>query len=335
MAIDGGFYSLKQFQVAVKAETTIGTANVTAMQYLNIDGWPSVSFNPTSFLEPRHSGGRTAKKADVYKSQNGQEKRISLSGIYDQTMGPICFENVTGVATSSSPASIDIPYNYTGGDDSEMLNGDAGISDNLHSLTIALVSPEGSNSIICPGCFLDRFKINAIIGDDGGRFHFEAEFVTRHNLSTGQAAPTTPTPYPSTYRTIYELSAKQSVGAVDVDLYKLELEILANIKFSGFGASGIPSVIARGVPEIVCQGVFGIKYDANTAPIVPKQLDENDIAVEISNNATWASATFGLKGTYGQISSDFDVADVEDGAFIDIPLKFMAHTSGDIIQVVP
>ena len=331
MAIDTGFYSLKQFQVAYKAETTLGTANVTSMQYLNIDGFPSVNFNPTSFLDVRHGGGRTAKKSDVYKNQSGQEKRIVIPGIYDQTMGADFFENIIGEVVGTSPASFDIAYNYTG---PECKHGDTD-NDNTGAITLALVSPEGSNSIICPGCVLDRFKIMANVGDDGGRFKFDAEFVTRHNLATGQAAPTSPTAYPSTYRTIYELSAKQSVGAVDVDLYKLELEILANVKFSGFGASGIPSVIGRGIPEMAVNGMFGVKYDANTAPIIPKQLDENDIAVEISNNATWASATFGLKGTYGQISGDFNPSDVEDGAFIDIPLKFMASTSGDVIQVVP
>jgi len=323
--------TLKQFQVAYKAETTLGTANVASMQYLNIDNWPSVNFNPTRFLDQRYGAGRTPKKADVFVNQSGQEKRISLSGLYDQTMAPDFLENVIGAVVGASPASYDISYNYTG---PECVVGDSD-SDNTGAFTIALISPEGLNSIICPGCFLDRFKIMANVGDDGGRFKFEAEFVTRHNLTFSQAAPTAPSAYPSTYRTIYELATKKSVGSVDVDLYKLELEINAHVKFAGFGASGIPSVISRGVPGMEVTGLFGVKYDANSAPIIPKQVDENDIAVEISNNATWASATFGLKGSYGQISSDFDVTDVEDGAFLDIPIKFMAHTSGDVIQVIP
>ena len=331
MAIDPGMYSMQQFQVAVLAETTLGTAKVATMQYVNIDGYSSVSRNPERYLEVRHGTGRTAKKADVYVNQYGKEKTISFTAFYDQTLAPIFIENCMGLVVGSSPASFDIATGFLG---VECKHGDTD-TDNTGALTVALISPEGSNSEIYPGCFVDSFRMYADNAADGGRFKMDVVLKTRHNISGSQAAPTTPTAYPSTYRTIHDLSTKISIGGVDCVMNKMELTLNSQVKFFGYGALGIPQTIARGIPEFLVSGIFGIKYDANTAAMLPKQYDENDIVVEISNNATWASATFGLKGSYGQISDNFDPAEFEGGAFVDLPIKFMAHTSGDLISLVP
>ena len=331
MAIDTGMYAMPQFQVAVKAETTLGTAVVAAMQYVNIDGYPSVSRNPERFLDIRHGAGTTAKKVDAYVNQYGKEKGISFTAIYDQTLAPIFIENCMGLVVSSSPASFDIAYNFTG---VECKHGDTD-NNNTGALTVALISPEGNNSEIYPGCFVDTFKMYADTASDGGRFKMDIALKTRYNISGSQAAPTTPTAYPSTFRTIYDLTTKKSIGGVDVIMSKFELTLNSQVKFLGYGTNGVPETIARGLPEFIATGLFGIKYDANTAPMIPKQYDENDIAVEISNNATWASATFGIKGDTAQISDNFDPADLAGGAFIDLPVKFLAHTSGDLIQIVP
>jgi len=331
MAIDTGMYAMQQFQVAVKAETTLGTPVVAAMQYVNIDGFPSVSRNPERYLDIRHGAGTTAKKVDAYVSQNGKEKTISFTAFYDQTLAPIFIENCMGLVVSSSPASFDIAYDYVG---VECKNTDTD-TDNTGALTVALISPEGSNSEIYPGCFVDTFKMYADNASDGGRFKMDVTLKTRYNISGGQAAPTTPTAYPSTFRTLHNLNGKMSIGAVDVILNKLELTLNSQVKFQGFYTSGVPQTISRGIPEFLVTGIFGIKYDANTAPMIVKQYDENDIAVEISGHATWASATFGIKGTYGQISDNFDPSELEGSAFVDIPIKFLAHTSGDVIQIVP
>lgn len=331
MAIDTGMYAMPQFQVAMNIEDPVGTENLTAMQYVNIDGYPSVSRNPERFLGIRHGAGTTAKKVDAYVNQYGKEKEISFTALYDQTSSPIFISNCIGKAIGASPASYDVAYDYTG---EEIKHGDTGKS-YLGSLTIALISPEGSNSEIYPGCFVDTFRMYADTASDGGRFKMDVTLKTRYNISGGQAAPTTPTAYPSTFRTIYDLITKKSIGGVDVIMSKFDLTLNSQVKFFGYGTNGVPETIARGLPEFIATGLFGIKYDANTAPMVPKQYDENDIAVEISNNATWASTTFGIKGSYGQIMDNFDPADLAGGAFIDLPVKFLAHTEGDLIQVVP
>lgn len=391
MAIDTGMYAMTQFRVALAPETTLGTANTTTMQLVNIDGYPSVSRNVERMIDIRHGTGTIAKKADAYVNQYGQEKVFSFSGFIDSstvvtsgmitngiwyqivtmevgdsfvnvgtttdltgrvfkstgttpttwtngsklqplTIGMMLLENIIGTLVGVGPISYDVAYNYIG---PEHYHGHD-ITSNIGTLTLALVSPEGDNTIIQPGCIVKSLKIAADVGSDGGRFKFDAELVSRHNANTGQAAPTSMVAYPTiSYRTIFDLAAKQSIAGSDVVMNKMELTLDNQVKFFGFGASGIPNTIGRGLPEFLVTGLFGIKYDANTASIIPKQYDENDIVVELSNHATWASATFGLKGSYGQISDNFDPAEFEGGAFVDLPIKFLAHTSGNVIEIIP
>jgi len=392
MAIDTGMYAMQQFRVALAPEATLGTANVTTMQLINIDGYPSVSRNVERMIDIRHGVGTTAKKADAYVDQYGKEKSFSFSGYVDSsivvtsgtltngiwyqiilfvagddfsnigasnvtgcvfkstgttptvwtnssklqplTIGMMLLENVIGNLVGSAPISYDIAYNYTG---VECKHGDTD-TDLTGAMTLALISPEGNNSIIQPGCFVKSLKLSADVGSEGGRFKFDAELVSRHNSNTAQAAPSSMVAYPTTiYRTIYNLkgaSYTAEIATNEVVLNKIELTINNNLKFFGFGQYGIPEAIGRGLPSMDVNGIFGIKYDANTAGLIAKQYDENDISIAISTG-TWSSSVFGILGNYGQIADNFDPGEVEGGAFIDLPIKFLAHTSGNVIQIVP
>ena len=155
MAIDAGIYSLQQFKLAVKSETTLGTANTTSMQLVNISGWPSISRNTLNTTAVRHGDGRTLKKVDVYTTDKHQEKEISFTAIYDQGVGAILISNCTGQATGSSPSGFAITYNYT---PPECNVGDTD-TNNTGALTVALVSPEGNNTQIWPGCIVKSIRI--------------------------------------------------------------------------------------------------------------------------------------------------------------------------------
>jgi len=398
MAIDTGMYAMPQFRVALAPETTLGTANTTTMQLVNIDGYPSVSRNVERMLDVRSGVGRTGKKADVYVSQSGKDKVYQFSGYVDTstvqtsgtitddtwyqivlyagsddfanvgassnatgvvfkstgttpttwtsssklqkvTIGMMLLENCIGNLVGSSPVSYDIAYNYTS---PECATGD---TDNnmTGALTLVLVSPEGSNSIRQAGCFVRSLRLYADVGSEGGRFKFDAELVSRHITSTGQAVPSSMVAYPTTtYRTIYDLSGAGGyvnqiyIGSYDdVVLNKVELTINNNVRFFGFGIGGIPQTIGRGFPAMDVSGIFGMKYDSKTAAYIPKQYDENDVEVLLYTGASWAASTFGINATAGQIMDNFDPIDVERGAFIDLPIKFMALTSGNVIQIIP
>ncbi len=394
MAIDTGMYAMPQFRVALAPETTLGTANTTTMQLINIDGYPSVSRNVERMLDIRSGVGTTPKKADVYVNQQGQEKVYSFSGYVDSsvvitsgtltnniwyqlvyyeagdnfvnvgaashshgtvfkstgttpttwtngsklrplTIGMLLLENCIGVIPGASPLSYDVAGNFT---TVECAHGDTDTT-MTGAFTLALISPEGNNTIIQPGCFVRSVRLYADVGSEGGRFKFDAELVSRHNISGSQAVPGSMIAYPTTsYRTIYNLSGANSNIGISIYwpvLNKFEIIINNNLRFFGFDQDGDPQTIGRGFPEMEVTGLFGIKYDSETAVLISKQYDENNLDVIIYTGASWAASTFGIKGLYGQISDNFDPGDVENGAFIDLPIKFMAHTSGDVIQIVP
>lgn len=336
MALGTDFYSKKQFDIAYIPETTTGTANITTMKELNIDDW-SVDMGVERFLGIRQGEGRTKKVVDNYVNAQGKVKTINVSGLYDTTMGTIFLENVCNVVTDSTPASIDIPYNFTG---TVATQGATSITDNIHTLTMAICSPVTNKSSILPGCIVNRFKLIANAGEDGGRFHFEADLLSRGNWSLEQADLASRAAYPAvtTHRTIYDLNAAASavfqVGGADVSIYKVEIEIIANAQFIGMGYLGVMDHVYRAVPNYDVNIVIGCKYDANTEPLFADQTAENTIVCAF-HNAAWATATFGFLATYCQIAEDFDITEVEEGAFFDVPLTAMAHTSGDVFQIVP
>ncbi len=335
MALATEFSSKKEFDVAVKPETTTGTANVTTMQELNIDDW-TINTEAERFLGIRQGAGRTIKKVDAYVESKGKVKGINCSGLYDTTMGTIFLENVMNVVTGSTPNSVDIPGNFTG---TVTTWGETSISDNIHSLTMAVINPQGSNSVILPGCVCNRFKMMANAAEDGGRFKFEADMLSQGEWSPEQAAPGSRVAYPAvtTHRTLYDLTGASGVfqiGGTDASIYKVEIEIIANVQFVGVGVNGVYDHVYRASPNFDVNILIGVKLDANTDGLFAKQLTENDIVVAF-HNAAWASATFGFLATYCQISGDFDVTEVEGGAFYDVPMVALAHTSGDIFQIVP
>mgnify|MGYP001215862264 FL=1 len=125
-----------------------------------------------------------------------------------------------------------------------------------------------------------------------------------------------------------------TLGATaDVILDSLELNFKANAQWGGVGANGVGQVINRGMPEIEINGIFGVKFDANTVASNTRYLAGTTVYVCIHNAATLAESDFGITGAYGKITADVNPEDVRSGAYVKVPIKFMAHTVGNIIQV--
>jgi hypothetical protein len=337
MAIDTGLYSPTQIYLGYVAETTLGTAKLTTagsetLQLINITGLPTINREANRDLAIRSTAGRVAKKEQIYVNQKGAVKEISFTCRYDQTVAANLLENCLGVAVGASPASYDIAGSYTS---AETKWGDTD-TDFTGAITFTLIQPETGDTEVYPGCFVKSFRMYADVASEGGLFNLDIVVQTRGNIAQiADITSWTQTALKTTYRTIHDMSTKVSVGGSDVVMNSIDLTIDNQVKFFGVGTDGVPSQIGRGIPEILATGIIGMKYDLLTAPFLISCLDENDIAVEISNNATWASATFGVKGAYGQISDSFDLDDVEGGTFVNVPLQFLGTTSGDVIQIVP
>jgi len=331
MAIDPTAYALTEWRAAIKAETTAGTINKTSMQLVNIDSPATITRNPYLFTGVRSGVGRTAKKADAYTSEYGQEKSISISGLLDTTVGLILIENCLGVKKT---VTIDVPYNYT----NELALGTACVG-NTGTLSFVNIVPEGDNSEYYAGCIVDELKITMDTASDGGRAKFDATLKTRGNREVA-AAPTTPSAFGETVPNIFLFGAANSVVSIatlgataDVILDSLELNFKANAQWGGVGANGVGQVINRGMPEIEINGIFGVKFDANTVASNTRYLAGTTVYVCIHNAATLAESDFGFTGAYGKITADVNPEDVRSGAYVKVPIKFMAHTVGNIIQV--
>lgn len=334
MAIDPTAYALTEWRAAIVAETTAGTINKTSMQLVNIDSPATITRSPYLFTGVRSGVGRTAKASDVYVSEQGQEKSISISGLFDKVVGKILVENCLGVAPVGNIVSL--PYNYT----NEVTLGATGIADNIHTLSFVNIVPEGDNSEYYAGCIVDELKITMDTASDGGRAKFDATLKTRGNREVA-AAPTSPKAYGTIVPNIFSFGAAAAVvkietlgGAADAILDSLELNFKANAQWGGLGNNGVGQVINRGMPEFEVTGIFGLKFDANTVAANTRYLAGTNIAITIRSDGTGMSdCTYGFKGDYGVITGDVNPEDVRSGAYVKVPVKFMASTASNIFEV--
>jgi len=336
--VDPTAYALTEWMAAIIAETTAGTINKTAMQLVNIDSPASLTRNPELFTGMRSGVGRTPKVADSYGSENGKIKTIQMSGLYDTTIGKILLENVTGTEVSTGPASVDIVGSYT----NEITLGATELSDNIHTLSFVNIVPGGlEDSEYYPGCVVSELKLAFDTANDGGRWHFDTTLLTRGN-SEMAVAPTSPAAFGSTKRSIYELTAASNavmtmstLGAeADVILDSAEITFASTPEWCGLGVNGVGDAINRASAGWEVNGVFGVKFDANTSLANVDYKAGTTVAVAMHNNV-WASATFGWLGSYGIITGDVNQEDVRSGAYVKIPIKFRASTTGDLFQIIP
>ena len=334
MALDGQALSPKEFLLAFKPETTIGTANVATMNLINVDSVSSPSFNLSQVLDVRNGVGRTAKVADAFTDEKGTRKEFSFSGTADATTLPILLQAITTTAVGSSPASYDIAYNYT---PPEIQVGTGSISDNLHTFTVAISHPEAGNdhSMVFKGCVLTQLSLTGSMGTESGRVKVSGTFASGSLGAYGEARPTSTVAYSSTNYSLTQFTAKTTIaGIADCVISDFTLNLENPSEFLGFNADGDPQAIVRAVPEILVTVDASVKADDNTSGLHNSlKAGGTSASVELSNNSTWASATtFGVKMDNGVLTAvDYNEA---SAMFYNVSIKGLASTSGDLIQII-
>lgn len=333
MAIDATTYSIDQFKFAILAETESGTANTTSMHLVNVDKPIAPSDNVFIDNSPRLGTGRTLKTSDHYATEKGQVKSITVSGLADKTTFAIMAENCIGIAESSG--TIDVPYNFTG---AEVTIGQSGLSDNIHTLTVAIVSPVADKTRLYPGCIVSNLSWVDDCEAEGGRRRFSATFQTRANPTNSTSDPTyaNSTQLYTTYYDVWDYCGANGivqVGGSDAVLAKLEVSINSNPRWHGGGTNGVAQTAFRGGPIIDITGNLTVKYDDNTLDVYQDYADGDSVVVQALDHSTIASATQGIKAEYTKISGDVNVEAVNDGAFVSIPFQCSGSTSGNIAQI--
>ncbi len=324
----------KAYQIAIKPETTVGTAIVATMQLLNVDSYILPDSEIVIMNDLRQGVGSIAKTVDNFECQKGVLKTYTINGIADTTTLKLLISNALSIAISTAPASFDAPFNYSS---PSIDHGDAG-STIVNTFTLALASPLSNTSIIQPGCVITNLVISAGgIGEENARVKFSATIVSRYIETRNSAIPTSMAAYTNAFYYASQFTATKTVAdAADSIIDGFSFTIDNPTAFNGFqGANGDPENIERGVNELVITSTITVKHTTATDVIIQQYGDQDSGKVtELSNNATWASATgFGFRGIDGVVVEEPAVNE-KSSMYIDVTQKYLANTSGDAMQII-
>jgi len=333
-----GVYSPNEYEYGIQKESTLGTAVITdggseTMIALDFIGIPDMTPGVYRSQNVHNSEGRTAKIGDMKTEPKLNENSVSGTIYVDETTIKYLVENLFANAVGTSPASFDVPWNFSNG----VCLGDTD-TDWTGAMTFVKKSPITSESEIYPGMVVDTLSIYADTEDEAGRFKADVSWKSRivPNL-TADGSSWTVTSYPvDEARYIYDLggaSAVRTIESIDFVMSSFRCEMNSQIKFYGFDTDGDMEEIARGIPELMVNYDIGMKIDSDTKAFKDYILTQDTLDLEVYN-AAWASATFGFRSDYCTVRDNFGMEEVQDGAFFTLPLKATASTSGDMIQIV-
>lgn len=335
-AVDVQTYSMKEFQFALKPEVVVGTKLATTMQLLNLNGDITIAKEVVQDTTQRSGEGRTQKVADMKTTDyGGVRTTITVPIVMDTSVDTMLHEAACWVETSTSPASVDIAYDYA---PAAIAHGATHGVGNRATYTACMISPITDESRFWVGSCVEAMTVTVEAGADGGRRSATLTIVTAYRELDAAAAPTGMTAYGASFRYLYDYALKKSVGGDDQIMNKFEYTISNPVSYAGFqGTYGDPELVTRAVNggRVDVSLMVGLKHDSNTAEQWENQRDGDIIAIEISDHGTWASSTFGVKATYCKINAEVQPGDTEAGAFQDVSFIAAASTSGDVIQIVP
>ena len=332
MSLDGAAFSPKEFGLAIKAESTIGSKVVTGMTRMNVDSVEMPSFNLTQVLEARSgSSGRLTHTEDVFIDDKGTVKEISFSGVFDTVTANIILQNALTTEKDSSSNIITVPITYSA---TELQTGaSSGVN---KSFTVAILSPStGSNRMmVFKGCVVSQLTITGDMTNESGRLRYSCTMRTGYKAEYNSTA-TAGTDYGSTFYSLATLSgAKTIAGAADSVIQSFSLNIENPAEFVGqHNSDGDPEAIVRSIPELAITLDATVKYDDNTAGLMNTMQSKN---VNSGTNSlqmgtllcthdalTNGSTSFGFEAPHGQITSvGFNEA---NAMMIDVSSKFVAN----------
>ena len=348
MAIDSAAYSPKEFKLGIQAETTIGTKIVSGMTLINVDSVELPSYNPLQVLDVRSGTGRTLKSSDVFTQKDLVDKEISFSGTADTQILPLLLKNIfndtqRAAVTDTVPAAYVVPDSFS---PDEFKNGVSGItnqSDGIITMTVAVISPEGSTSSVFPGCRLTSLQISGDMGTENGRVKISGTFKTQFNVFINQAAPTT-TNYTANFYNMNTMGSgtaqatKQIAGVSNLVLQSFSLNIENPAEYIGYITTSAdlgsgtttnqdPEVIAVGIPGVTVTMDATVKYDSNSKGIDDIYQLGTLSNTHLSNNANWYDAsTFGIYANKCLVTS---LAHNEAAAMmLDVSMQMVADSSG-------
>jgi len=342
MAVDNAIYDMSEWDFLIQAETVLGTAITTGMQKINLNGDVSVSTEIDYVDDIRAGDGRTKKSDDVYvNALGGKRTTITVPMIMDTTVDTMLHENAMGIATSTSPASIDMQSDYA---PDGTLHNDTHGGGNTVSMTCYLVSPESGSTRTFAACVISQLVGTMDSGAEGGRRTAVLTIVTDYwpVASSSFTGSGSNVKYGTTYRYLREYTTRVFLASTPV-INKIEYTINNPMTSAGAqGTYGDPEIVTRAISGTTFTMTIGFKYDANYNTMWETFRNGTEVTdLVLSDNATWASAALGFKLAKIKIKDLPDPAQTDAGVFQDVTVEGYGaidangNATGDIVQLVP
>lgn len=262
MAIDGKVYSGKEVEVGFAEETTFGTPVAASGSFTQICEFDSVSINYglTQIAEPRYCGDRTVRTNNLYTTQAGGLREITLSGVIPNLtdFAPILygvFQNVTESATAPYKKT----YNHWSAQPDFASNGG-------EFFTVGVKSPISGQSELFTSCIIKNIKMSSDMVSDDGRMKVDITFISAFDVTL--------TTFTGTWTSVtrsyfdYHNADTKTLNGADLVLYSWELNIENNAVRVGQDSSGKGQTYAIGIPKFEWTGSITTKYDDNTSSVL-------------------------------------------------------------------
>ena len=329
MTLRADTYSPKGFQVMVGFESTSGTAKVDALVTMDVDSVGFPSLNPIHVNEVRAGAGATAKLVDAFKTNQGTDKEITISGNAYHTSVLNLLTNLTG--DTSSP--VQVAYGHTGQD---IKIGTTSVSDFTQTMTVVITSPRTDADMVFKGCVCTALSFSGDMGTEGGRIKYSATFKTRSIPALSNASVSSATLYSAgTQRAMTGWTITTLGGVEDTVMSNFTLNLEHDAHFLGFDPSGNPEVIARSSEfsaTLDAQIVYNQDSEALINTFEAGAAFTTSGAIICGNHATIGIQT--LFGFHIDTSSLTNVALSEgDVMMLDTSWKALALTSGHLIEI--
>ena len=257
MAIDGIIYSGKEVQVGFSDETTFGTAVVDAGAFNVIPDFGSISIDYGIFQDTsaRNRGKRIAYDADIYTSQTGGIRVITMNDIviHHGTLSRLLygvFQNVTEGAETPFEKTFSIA------DTQPDFSSNEG-----YFFTLGIKNPIAAYDEKFTSCIVQSLSLHAdLIGGDG-RLRANATIISGFaNDLAATFSGTWSVEAASTYIDCNLFDTK-TYNTSDMVLYSFNIDINNAAKRIGNTIAGNCEGYTIAVPEATITGSIKAKYD--------------------------------------------------------------------------
>ena len=328
MAINGVVYSSKQVKLGLAEESTFGTAiadNAAFIQYAEFDS-VSVDYGLTQEVPIRNRGIRMPYEDDLYTSQTGKERTITISGLVLRLKDAAeLLYAVTQSVTESATTPYQKAYNvdWTAQPD---FSANAGFF-----CTIALWKQINGYHEKFTSCVAKSLsmKYDGVGGD--GRVVCDIEFITGFPVAETSTFSGTWTVNSQNYIDGHQFGTK-TVAGNDVVLYSWDLSINNNAVRVGNDSSGQCQTYAIGVGGngMEITGSLKVKYDANVQGLLTDYIGGTTRGITLTKGTSGAEGYFDLS-LDSCILTAHGAEEAEQGQAINIGFTGVYQSGNEII----